>query len=736
MSYNPMSVDDYEAILWLEEKSRKLPALNNAWKVLKGYYEECKRSLNDEVTNVSPFQNNTEKDSIYNFVSEVINNEMFMSEVSDFLNISKENILKIIDEKESNFEKEWVIAKIARLYNMHLKLGHSARITFVAEQELENIPENENTELLRRTVLLSALLHDVGRFYQAANYNNLSDAYMKSSEDMIGELKVDHAIAGYYYSLASALELHKLVDCSEEEDIIKYVTEAISSVVVKCHQNSNSKISYFDYNGSSSVLDSSTLISDLKKFIDYSYDNSKLMNYRVNDKINPKHKEFIDNFVSKIKGILYDKELDYSVASGFEYNQSYTDTLYEELSRDIHYILEHSHGSNVSDVSSEIVEAVNKKVVELSHDDLKKEEKEQYKIEIEESLSGMLDYDIASSVEELFKNNIDIPNAVRFLISSSLSMTMDADKIDILNQRALGIYNTSYRINSFSIFPPKDNSLREILNNYYHFNLNSEEFEIDNKVINVIQKMNPKVLDMIHNKLGNVDVFDFDKFPQGSVIKVFKDKVIINGEEYPGNNLYNMFQDEWISYVSNNMNLDNSNYKDLKKNNYNILSISISRDDLDSNLSNCTDKEKMEAYKRLLVSDGMKKRFMLEEENGIQCGWINAVEDHDTDHIINSSISGLIWQLNQFIMVNMRNKHSYEFIEKYNMLDQIYEQYVAKDPLIAEIIKEYIDYCKKFMKQTLESVKDDTLTSDVLADMRKKVYDENNGNIKEETYLM
>ena len=45
-----------------------------------------------------------------------------------------------------------------------------------------------------------------------------------------------------------------------------------------------------------------------------------------------------------------------SNASGFEYNQSYTDTLYEELSRDIHYILEHIHGSNVSDVSSEIIE--------------------------------------------------------------------------------------------------------------------------------------------------------------------------------------------------------------------------------------------------------------------------------------------------------------------------------------------------------------------------------------------
>ncbi len=736
MKHNPMSADDYEAILWLEDKSKELPALNNAWIVLKGYYEECKKSLNNNDTDFSPFQDKREKDSVYSFVSQVIDNEMFMGEVNDFLEINKKDVEDILHEKDSSTEHQWIIAKIARLYNMHLKLGHSARITFVAEQELENIPESNNSELLRRTVLLSALLHDVGRFYQAANYNDLSDARMKSSEDNIGGLAVDHAIAGYYYSLASALELHKLTDCNSEEELLRYVTEAIASVVVKCHQKSNNSIDYFDYNGSSSVLDSTSLVTDLTQFIDYSYDSSKLMDYRVDSKIDPKHKEFIDAFIDKIKAVLYDKELDYSMASGFDYNQALIDSLYEELNRDIRNIIEHTHGKSVSDVSDEIVDAVNRKVIELSHEGLNEKEKEDYKKQIEDSLAGMLDYDIASSVEEIFKNNGDIPNAVRFLISSSMSMTMDADKIDILNQRALGIYNTSYVIDSFDIFPTEGNSLRELLNQYFHFNLDSDEFVIDSKVMNVIQNMNPKVLEMIHNKLGNIDVFDFKKFPEGSIIKVNKDKIIVNGVEYPGNELYNMFQDEWISYVSTNMNLDRSNFKDFKENNRRLLAISISREDFDDNLGNCTDRERIDAYRNLLVSEGMRERFMLEDKNRIQCGWIIDTESHDTDHILNSTISGLLWQLNQFIMVNMRNKHSYEFIEKNHMLDQIYEQYSKKDPVVAAILKEYIDYCKEFMRYTLSEVKGDTLTSDILSDMRKEVYGNYTSSKKESNYTL
>ena len=72
----------------------------------------------------------------------------------------------------------------------------------------------------------------------------------------------------------------------------------------------------------------------------------------------------------------------------------------------------------------------------------------------------------------------------------------------------------------------------------------------------------------------------------------------------------------------------------------------------------------------------------------------------------------------------MRNKHSYEFIEKNHILDQIYDQYLHKDPDIAYILKDYIDYCKKFMNVCLNKVNSDTLTKEDLELIRKDVYNE------------
>ncbi|MBP5678393.1 MAG: NUDIX hydrolase [Bacilli bacterium] len=182
MSYNPMSVDDYEAIQWLEEESKNLPALGNAWTILKAYYEECKQELKRIPTEPSPFENINEKMNVYGLAKEVLSNDSFMKECEEYFGISKEMLSSLILEKSNDSEKEWMVAKVVRFYNMHLKLGHSARITYIAEKELEHVPESHNSDLLKRTVLLSALLHDVGRFYQAAHYNDLSDARMKKNE--------------------------------------------------------------------------------------------------------------------------------------------------------------------------------------------------------------------------------------------------------------------------------------------------------------------------------------------------------------------------------------------------------------------------------------------------------------------------------------------------------------------------------------------------------------------------
>ena len=230
-----------------------------------------------------------------------------------------------------------------------------------------------------------------------------------------------------------------------------------------------------------------------------------------------------------------------------------------ELNREVQDIFLHAQGKDVNTLSDQIVDVVNHKIMELSHEELKEEEKEQYKQEIIESLQGMLDYDVASSINEIFKNGDNIPPSVRFLISSSMSMTMDADKIDILNQRALGIYNTSYKVNSFDVFPPDQMSLREILNQYFHFHLDGDSFTLDNKALSVIRNMHSSVFEMIKKQIGNIPISTADR------IVVYKDKVIADGVEYPSQELYTMFNDEWNSYVSRNMNFEHTDFKSFKK---------------------------------------------------------------------------------------------------------------------------------------------------------------------------
>ncbi len=707
MIFNPMSVDDYEAIYWLEEKSKESPALEKAWTVLKSYYESCKKELKRTDISVPPFTSEVEKDSVYSMVREIVKNESFMEECSAYWGAPEEEILKIVNDPKPDMAKEWIVAKIARLYNMHLKLGHSARITFIADQELQNIPEND---ILQRTVLLSALLHDVGRFYQATHYNDLKDNNMRQKESKIGDLSVDHAIAGYYYSLASALMFHKIEGLDTKEEILRYVTEALSAVVVKCHQKPNTELSYFDYDGSA-TLEDSQLTYELYPFINYAYEQARLMNYDVTGKMNPRHKEFIDRFIDQVKGILYRKELDYNVASGFEFDPQYTDAVYTELRDEVRQVLSHTQGKKMSDISQQIIDVMDRKIEELSHSPLELEEKESLRRDIEESLRGMLDFDIATSIEGIFQNQEKIPNSVRYLLSSALSMTMDADKIDILNQRALGIYNASYRLNSLEVFPERGKSLKDILNQYFHFNL-GEPMVIDSKVVRVLHRMHPQVLAFLQERFEGLDLFD-----ESSPLLISEDRAFIHGVEIDGKELYHMFHDDWTQYVSEGMDLGEMNFK---KRYLPMLTLSISREDFDDNIKKCSEKEKIDAYQNLLVTNGMKKRFMLEEKNGIQAGWI--LDSDNSEHVVNGTVSGLLWQLNQFLFVNMRNKHSYEFIEKYHILDQILEQYEEKDPMVASILKEYIDYCKKFIRTILEDCKGDMVTADMLAEERQKVF--------------
>ena len=763
-----MDKDDRNAILWLEEECNFDPAIKNAWAVLKKYYETCRNELLNLKTNNSPFfsngsENRAEMNDLFKNAKQYINNKdnkPFIEEASQFFGIDdlSERIKQITEEENPSNESKWLVTKFVRLYNMRLKLGHSARIKYIAQRGLDHIPEGKNADVLRRTVFLSALLHDVGRFYQAIHYNNFFDSTMKENEHSIGSVEVDHAVAGYYYSLGTSLELHKISKESDEEAVLKYISEAIASCVVRYHQMPNDAIPHFDFDGNPSLLNDDNFVDIIRGFIDKSYEDAKLMGW-VLPGSQSKHIEFIKKFLSTINENFLDRSeinpsnISRMAAEFYSYDNVKKDLL-DDLASEIIHILNKSRGLSAEVVAKQIIECESNVLKSNLYKDLIKleiseEEKTKLCKQVEENIKGMLNFDISVSVNQKFKEEQDLTDISRYLITTALSLTMDADKIDILNQRALGIFDSSYDIETLSIFPPDNMSLREILNNYFHFNISDGSFVIDDNILQVMDETlkSSVVFNAVKEYLGEFNIFDKNSFPRGNQIIVSKDKVTINGKEYQTEKLFNLFNGEWngflreyaiIPIVESDPILKNkkitkmiplserkyTSFVQFKTENHGNIQIKVPSKVLDANLDGCNEEEVFEAYKRLLVTDGLKERFLLEGDNKIP-KWVALAKD--SDHIIHSNIAGAIWCLNQFIMVNMRNKSSLEFILEKNengrdILEELCYIYNKTNPILGRIIKEYVGYTKEFIKTALEEVQGDKLTPTKLSELRKENY--------------
>ena len=314
---NIMSADK-EAIEWLRRTAEdENHPLHFAWNVLRKYYDRCIDELQKSKNLKFDEKGTGSKENIYREVVKLLdNNEEFKKEVCEFFKLNEDELMNKITTREDNQEKYDMYIKIFRLYNMRLKLGHSARITYLANEQLKSMLEGCNEKeytLLRNTVLLSALLHDIGRFYQAVRFNTLYDEKMNLEKDEVFKnLRVDHAVAGYYYSIAEALQLHinSDNDYSKEE-----IEEVVAALVVRYHQEPNSKKEEFDYDGDVKNLNDSNndFINKLYGFITYSSDISKnIIGAPV--LFDKGHKDFTDKF---IEDIFQRKNIDKSIIAGF-----------------------------------------------------------------------------------------------------------------------------------------------------------------------------------------------------------------------------------------------------------------------------------------------------------------------------------------------------------------------------------------------------------------------------------
>ena len=467
---NPME-SDLSSIEWLESfaasNTPESSDLSYAWKILKLYYDECLDELKKMGSDESPFEDSNELNEAYDLVLQKLENKTFYDLCIEF-GISNETIdtlkRKKLNKEELNISEKWAIAKIVRYYNMRLKLSHSARITYIALSNLEcAIPSdtNDNMLLLKKAVVLSSLLHDIGRFYQAIHYNTLYDNTMKNAEEVIilnpvirfflndeeqrlniktilvkrlnekklseegqkklfqyvrklaeksedfkkkkreAGLSVDHAIAGYYYALSSAYVLQKISEDADIEAKKKMIIEVISAIVVRFHQQSNLKLSFFESMDSIDCLRDKDVLEELFQFFSAAYDNANLMNDYVKSKFSSSHKKFIDKFLSKI----YDKFIDSTalgVSEGFSVNIKYLKQMKEELNASISAELEKIGHVDVEIICDNLVKIINKKMQKVTRKSIKLDGTD--KNEILNLLNSMKDYDIAESVSRMLKN--------------------------------------------------------------------------------------------------------------------------------------------------------------------------------------------------------------------------------------------------------------------------------------------------------------------------------------------
>lgn len=738
--------DDRTALDWINNFSGN-DDLNKSWENLEEYYKECEKQLFlMEGLSYDNFGAGSKKE-IISFLKEKFGlsddnsqtkDQDFIDDLSRFLKIDEEDMIKLLKTDKESQKIDDIIIKMMRFYNLRLKYIHSIRITYIAKYEVEKLLKGKNLDnyqLISNSVLLSALYHDIGRFYQAIEYNSLNDKMLEDDVNLKNIVtddikKIDHAVVGYFLSLVNAISLHNSLEKKDKDHLIMFIQETMAAIVVRYHQISNVKMPQFDDKGDIKEINdinidengelSYKLLGPLFKLISDAYKNAVAYEIKVDldDEQRKYINEFIDNLFRKNK--LDDISSGWASNAGVEAIKEGTiEIIVNEVTR--------PNKRTASEIADDIFEKIQIVIANYKMIEFNDIEKHKIKNDIIVLLNKMLNFDIAKSINIIFENE-DIEkldeNAkkarkiAKVFISRCLSITTDADKIDIFNQRAEGKYNVKYKSETYDIFPTKNKSLKEMLKEYYKIDIGNNPIIIDSDMIKILNGLSAAVINGLKDSLfkGLNDLFVSKKNTKGEDIWKFREDVEIyvydnnievkyNNNEiktYETNSFNRFFNDNYLELVCENCSLksnDLSDFKEFKKANLYLLQIVVPTEIIEKKIEGTTKEEKLknqiEICKNIMLSDGIIDRIKYYESNtnGI---WV--CEAKDSDHIVQHSLTGLLWQINQFLFVNMRNLHSFKLIKNLNLFDKILNKYKEKEAYVEyEILKEHIAYAKLFI---------------------------------------
>lgn len=456
--------DDNEAIKWLDTIEN--PNIANALDIIYKYAKECleelgkkdlsegtdakvTKSIIDKVKQYISKQENFREKCLIKSEEDIKNNE------DNFrLDIFNEDEIKYIQELsdkdiedlssavsgEDKEQKEMIskIKKANRFYNMQLKLAHTARIVRVADEIIKTSGMEMNPDL-KDTILTSALLHDIGRFYQAKEYDDFTDDNLKLNKEEYGS---GHSKAGYYYSMMDQFRMNFFGDKVDKDILLRTVAGFVVSYHSENNINLESSGVILDEKNLELFSDKDLISSEVNDLFSKIYSTAE---YIKSDEEEIKQKDFIRKFMYKM---VFDKGNDTLEALGIDKSMEneIIENITESLEGNIvsytnqffksHKTSEQLEGNeNLGKIADELNSAVSKGA------DLKFDTKD-----VENTLLDMANYDFAKAIFNMFKEKgtEEEEKLKGSLFVLPLNMVMDADKIDILNQLSRGTYPIKY----------------------------------------------------------------------------------------------------------------------------------------------------------------------------------------------------------------------------------------------------------------------------------------------------
>lgn len=147
-------------------------------------------------------------------------------------------------------ESRKILVKHNRYCNLKAKLAHTARMVYLTNEQLSNQPITQDA---KDAVVMSALYHDIGRFYQAIHYPDFADGNVLAREQKIDNIKIEsHAATGYYFSLQNLLFKDRIRNSSQMDK--NFVLHSLMTIPIRYHQLPNTKLKHYDLNTDYSTL--------------------------------------------------------------------------------------------------------------------------------------------------------------------------------------------------------------------------------------------------------------------------------------------------------------------------------------------------------------------------------------------------------------------------------------------------------------------------------------------------